>query len=93
MLNPMNGMMNNPMFQQMNQMAQMIGTLRNSGNLTGAINSIAEQNPMMRQAKEMVEKNGPSNIEQAVKNVCKQKGIDFDQFMGQMNQMGINPRK
>lgn len=40
-------------------------------------------NPMFRQAQQMAEGKTPEQIKETCKNLCKQRGIDFDQAWAQ----------
>ena len=41
-------------------------------------NSIVMKNPMARNAMQMAQKGDSKGIEQMARNLCKEKGIDFD---------------
>lgn len=57
------------------------------------VQSIAMQNPMMKQAINMVQSNEVEMMPMVAQNLCKQKGIDFnemaDSFRNMMSQFGV----
>lgn len=70
-------MMNNPM-QMIVQMVQ--GT----GNPMQAIMSMSRQNPQMQQAMQMLNGQTPAQMEQTVRQIAQQRGVDLNQIMRQM---------
>lgn len=76
-------MMNNPM-QMIMQMVQ--GT----GNPMQAIMSMSQQNPQMRQAMQMLNGQTPAQMEQTVRQMAQQRGVDVNQIM---RQLGLRPRR
>lgn len=74
------------------QMAQMINMMQNPNQM---INSLIQSNPAMQRAIEMTKGKTPEEIEQVCRNVCEQKGINYDeafqQFQRLGSQFGINP--
>lgn len=51
---------------------------------------MAQQNPMMQRAKEMVQGKSEEELKQIANNLCSQRGIDLQQAMNSFrNQLGI----
>lgn len=69
-------MMMNPM--------QMIHMLQSSGNPMQAMMNMANQNPMLRSAIQMMNGKTPQQMEQTVRQIAQQRGVDLDQFAHQM---------
>lgn len=73
-------------------MMQMVNMMRNPNQ---AITSLMQSNPAMRRAMEMTQGRTPEEIQQVCRNICEQRGINYDealnQFHGMCSQFGINP--
>ena len=69
-------MMMNPM--------QMIRMLQSSGNPMQAMMNMANQNPMLRSAIQMMNGKTPQQMEQTVRQIAQQRGVDLDQLAHQM---------
>ena len=69
-------MMMNPM--------QMIHMLQSSGNPMQAMMNMANQNPMLRSAIQMMNGKTPQQMEQTVRQIAQQRGVDLDQLAHQM---------
>ena len=69
-------MMMNPM--------QMIQMLQSSGNPMQAMMNMANQNPMLRSAIQMMNGKTPQQMEQTVRQIAQQRGVDLDQLARQM---------
>ena len=67
----------------MQQVKQVYSMLRNSNNPNFLLNQMAQQNPQLRQTINLIKSNG--NYEQIFRDMCKQRGIDADEFVRQMN--------
>ncbi len=67
---------------QLKQMAsQMQGLMQGGGNMNEMLmKSIGQNNPMMQMLM------GGGNPEQMVRQECEKQGLNFDEFMGQMQQ-------
>lgn len=65
-----------------NPVAQMFQML-NGGNPQDVIKQMVGSNPNMKRAVEMSDGKTPDQIKQVCKNICEQKGIDFDQAFNQ----------
>lgn len=59
---------------------QMMGAMMNP---MGFMMKQFGANPMFRQAQQMAEGKTPKQIKETCKNLCKQRGIDFDQAWAQ----------
>lgn len=81
--------MANPFFMgrnngiNMQQVKNIYSMLRNSNNPNFLLNQMVQQNPQLAQTINLVKANG--NYEQVFKNMCKERGIDPQEFIRQMN--------
>ena len=67
----------------MQQVKQIYSMLKNSNNPNYLLNQMANQNPQMAQTINLIRSNG--NYEQVFRDMCKQRGINADDFINQMN--------
>ena len=63
---------------------QMIQMLQSSGNPMQAMMNMANQNPMLRNAIQMMNGKTPQQMEQTVRQIAQQRGVDLDQLARQM---------
>lgn len=71
----------------MNPMMMLIQQIMQGGNPMQLMRSMAEQNPAVAQAMKLVEGKSPEQINQIAANMCKERGIDFNQFANQIRQI------
>lgn len=71
----------------MNPMMMLIQQIMRGGNPMQLMRSMAEQNPAVAQAMKLVEGKSPEQINQIAANMCKERGIDFNQFANQIRQI------
>lgn len=76
--------MTNPM-----QMFQIINQLKNNPNPMQAMQSMFGNDPRFQQAMQMAQGKNPEEIKQTAMNLCKTKGIDFNQVMNMAQGMGL----
>lgn len=65
---------------------QLIGAAMGGGNGMNPINLILSQlnsNPMFRQAQQMAEGKSPEDLRKTCENLCKQRGINFNDAWAQ----------
>lgn len=65
---------------------QMMGILMNGGKGLNPMNLMMSKlnaNPMFRQAQQMVQGKSPEELKQTCENLCKQRGISFDDAWAQ----------
>lgn len=65
---------------------QMIGILMNGGKGLNPMNLMMNQlntNPMFRQAQQMAQGKSPEELKQTCENLCKQRGVSFDDAWAQ----------
>ena len=67
----------------MQQVKHIYTMLKNSNNPNFLLNQMANQNPQLRQAINLIKQNG--NYEQIFRNMCNERGINADDFVKQMN--------
>lgn len=80
--------MANPFFSShnginMGQVKQIYNMLRNSNNPNQLLDQMIAQNPQMAQAVNLIKNNG--NYEQVFRSMCKERGINADDFIRQLN--------
>lgn len=78
--NPTSSVMNGINMQQVKWIYSM---LKNSNNPNVILNQMAQQNPQLRQTINLIKQNG--NYEQIFRDMCKQRGINADDFVRQIN--------
>lgn len=92
MNNPILQMLNNPTqsliqpqnnAQGMNNIPQMINSLRNAQNPNGLINMMAQQNPQLQQVMNLVNQSGRSPKDLFL-SMAQQKGIDPNQILNML---------
>lgn len=67
-----------------NLMAQMMGQMMNGGGSPQQMmNQMAGSNPIMKRAMEMSEGKTPEQLKDVCKNLCEQRGINFDDAFNQ----------
>lgn len=71
----------------MQQVKHIFNMLKNSNNPNELLNNLIQQNPKMAQTINLI-RNNSSNYEQVFRDMCKQRGINADDFM--RNLMGNN---
>ena len=76
--------MPNPM-----QIMQMLNQIKNSGNPTMAMQSMFGNNPVYNRAIEMSKGKKPQEIQQIIKNLAKERGIDETQLQQLASMFGI----
>ena len=67
---------------------QIIQFMQSGGNPQQMISSMLQSNPQLRDVLQGVNFNDPNSMQQVCRNVCKQKGIDFDTMLAQFRQNG-----
>lgn len=67
----------------MNQVKQIYSMLRNSSNPEALLNQMLTQNPQMKQTIDLIKSRG--NYEEVFRGLCKERGINADDFMNQIN--------
>lgn len=69
---------------------QLIQMIQKGGNPMQMMESMMGGNPQYQRALQMVKGKSPQEIKQVAANLCQQRGIDFEQAVNQMRQMGLN---
>ena len=67
----------------MQQVKQIYSMLKNSNNPTYLMNQMLSQNPQLAQAINLIKANG--NYEQIFRDMCKDRGINADEFVKEIN--------
>ncbi len=86
-MNPIYNMMmgsmanNNPMLQT------LIAAYKSGGNPLAVIQSMAGNNPGAQEMLSLLQGHTPQQMEQVCRNICKQRGINFDSAFAQVQQM------
>lgn len=71
------------------QMMQMLSQINNSQNPLQVLQGMYGNNPAFSRAMEMAKGKSPAELENTVKNLCKQSNIDFEQMKNMMKSMGM----
>lgn len=86
--------MGNPLIQMFNKqnagndtLASLIAILKTGGNPQVVLNSMAAQNPKIREALQLLQGKSSQDMENICRNLCKQKGIDFDSTLQQVQKL------
>ena len=66
----------------MGQVRQIYNMLKNSNNPNQLMDQLLARNPQMAQSINLIKKNG--NYEQIFRSMCKERGIDADEFVKQI---------
>lgn len=69
---------------------QIVQSFANSANPMQMLSGLAQRNPIAHQAMQMMNGKTPAQMEQAVRQLAQQRGIDLDQLAAQA---GVNLRK
>ena len=67
---------------------QLFQMIKNSGNPQQLAQQLIQQNPQLQQVLNGVNVNDTNQMEQLCKNICVQKGLDFDTMIAQFKQNG-----
>lgn len=68
---------------------QLIQAMIQSGNPMQMMQQLFGNNPNFQRAMQMVQGKTPEQMQQTARNLCKERGIDFNQAVKQMSGMGI----
>ena len=68
------------------QLMQAVGQLRKTQNPMQLMQQMFSGDPAFSRAIQMAQGKSPQQIEQIVKNLCGQRGIDYEQFKQTFNQ-------
>ena len=68
------------------QLMQAVGQLRKTQNPMRLMQQMFSGDPAFSRAIQMAQGKSPQQIEQIVKNLCGQRGIDYEQFKQTFNQ-------
>lgn len=67
-----------------NSLATLIAMIKSGGNPQVILNSMANQNPQIKEAMGLLRGKTPQDMENICRELCKQKGIDFDTTLKQV---------
>lgn len=73
--------------QMNNPIMMLLNIARSGGNPMAAMQQMANNNPQMRQAMQMMQGKSQAELQQMAQNIAKERGIDLNDFL---RQMGIN---
>ena len=68
---------------------QMMQMVQQAGNPMGLMQQFAGQNPLMSRAMQMGQDKSPEQIQNIVRNLAKQKGMNDEQLNQFLNQFGL----
>lgn len=83
MFSPRNGQ--NPMMQAM----QMMGNMQNPQQM---MQGMLQNNPLFQRAQQMAQGKSEQELEQVARNLCQQRGVDFEAMKQQFQNMMGNTR-
>lgn len=63
---------------------------RSGKNPVNLMQNMMGNNPQFQRVMQMVNGKSPEEVQQIAKNLCAQRGINFDEAVEQMKKMGIN---
>lgn len=75
------------MFNPMQMMGMFSGRSNPQQMVSQMMNQQLQNNPLFQRAQQMAQGKSPQELEQVVKNLCQQRGIDLDSAMKQFQQM------
>lgn len=73
-------MMNNPL-------VSLMGLVRNGGNPQAMLNQLAQTNPQVRQAMQMMQGKSNAELRQMAMNMAKEQGVNINDVL---RQLGVN---
>lgn len=68
---------------------QIFSMINGGGDPKQIINQMLSGNPQFQRVMQMVDGKTPKEMEQVARNLCEQRGMDFNQAVNQMRQMGL----
>lgn len=71
------------------QMMQAFGRLKAAQNPLQMMQQMFSGDPTFTRAMQMARGKSPQQIEQIVRNLCQERGIDFEQFKQNFSQFGM----
>ena len=87
MANPLYNMLGGGGMQGPSAMIMLINALKNGGNPQALINQMAQSNPKLAEAMQLLQGRSPEELERICRNVCAQRGMDFNSVVSQVQQM------
>lgn len=82
-MNPMN------MFGGMNPLT-FIQAMKKGGNPMDLMQSMFGNNPQYQRVMQMVKGKSPKEVRRIAMNLCEQRGLDFNDAVNKMKEMGLN---
>jgi hypothetical protein len=71
------------------QMMQAFGQLKAAQNPLQMMQQMFSGDPTFNRAMQMAQGKSPQQVEQIVRNLCQERGIDFEQFKQNFGQFGM----
>ena len=68
---------------------QLIQTIQQAKNPMAFIQNMTGNNPLMARAFQMANGKNPEELQTIAKNLCQQRGINFDEALKQFDSMGL----
>jgi hypothetical protein len=84
-MNPLKNMFNSG--KSNSPLNMLIQVLKSGGNPNALLNSFAQSNPDFAEIMNMVRNQSPQQLEQICRNLCKKRGIDFDEAYNTVRNM------
>lgn len=70
-----------------NPLASLMGLVRNGGNPQALLGQLAQTNPQIRQAMQMMQGKSPAELRQMAMNMAKEQGVNINDVL---RQLGVN---
>ena len=69
---------------------QMMQQIMGSMNPMQMMNQMFGNNPLFQRAMQMAQGKSPQELQEVARNLCQQKGLQFDNALSQMQKMGVD---
>lgn len=76
-----------PMAPMNNPVLVLVQAMQRGGNPMALMQTMAQQNPQVAQALQMMQGKSPQQLQQMAQNMARERGVDLNQML---RQMGIN---
>lgn len=72
------------------ELIQVMQLMKSGGSPQALMNMVAQQNPQMGAALNLLSGKSPQDMEQVCRNLCQQRGLNFDSLYQQAQQIAKN---
>lgn len=70
-----------------NMLSFLISAYKSGGNPMAVLQQLAQNNPNAQEFLSLIQGHTPQQMEQVCRNICQQRGINFDSALAQVKQM------